>query len=363
MRVEHWFYSLPLRFRSLFQRRQVEAELDEELQYHLEQKIEEAIEQGLNPEEARYAALRAMDGLEQKKQQCRDLRGVNTIENFFQDLRYGLRMLKKSPGFTTVAVLTLALGIGANTAVFTVVNAVLLRPLQYPEPDRIVSFYIPNPRIEGISIPMFAVWRQQTGVFQDFAIYGPSSKGPGVSLTNTDHPESLRAIPVSAGFFKLFGVSVVIGRTFAEKEDVPHGPRVVVISEGFWRRRFGADRGVVGKSISLGGEPYLVLGVVRDIEPFHSTFNLMLGPSLRIDTPADVWLPVQADLNSIFQSCDYRAAARLKPGVTLQMARAATNLAAGSIQQEVSGTPARDRGLRDLKFWVGPGVDERRDGR
>ncbi|MBV8631520.1 MAG: ABC transporter permease [Silvibacterium sp.] len=327
MRVEHWIYSLPLRLRSLFHRRQVEEELDEELQDHLHQKIEEGIARGLSPDEARYSALRAMDGLEQRKQQCRDLRGVNAIENFVQDLRHGLRMLRKSPGFTTAAVLTLALGIGANTAVFSVVNAVLLRPLRYPEPDRMVNFYISNPRLESISIPVFMVWRQQTGVLEDFAIYGSAYKDPGVSLTNTDHPETLRASHVSAGFFKLFGASIEAGRTFSDQEDVPHGPKVAVISDGFWRRRFGADRSLVGNTISLGGESYVVVGVVHDMEPTHSAFNLMLGPSLRIDTPADVWLPLQADPNSTFQSLDYRGAARLKPGVTLEMAQAATNLA------------------------------------
>src|SRR5260370_17557887 len=131
MRLEHWFYTMPLRLRSLFRRRQVEAELDEELQYHLERKIEEHIAKGLSPEEARYAAFRAMDGLEQQKEECRDKRRTNSIENFFRDLRYGLRILRKIPGFTAVAVLTLALGIGAHTALFTVVNAVPPHTLPY----------------------------------------------------------------------------------------------------------------------------------------------------------------------------------------------------------------------------------------
>jgi len=336
MRLEHWFYTIPLRLRSLFRRRQVEAELDEELRYHLERKIEEFDARGLSREEARYAAFRAMDGLEQRKEECRDKRRTNSIENFFQDLRYGLRMLRKSPGFTAVAVLTLALGIGANTAIFTVVNAVLLRPLAYPEPDRIVNFMLGNHEIEGTSVPMFMFWREQTEVLQDFALYGEVVKGPGVNLTNTDRPERLRSIPVSADFFKLFGASIEIGRTFTAQEDVPGGPRLAVLSDGFWRRRFGADRTLVGKSILLGGEPYVVIGIVCDIEPIHSAWNAQ-GPSLRTDTPADVWLPVQADPNSADQGGNYRSAARLKPGVTLEMAKARTKLAEARFRQKFPG--------------------------
>jgi hypothetical protein len=336
MRLEHWFYTMPLRLRSLFRRRQVEAELDEELQYHLERKIEEYIAQGLGPKEARYAAFRAMDGLEQRKEECRDKRRMNSIENFFQDLRYGLRMLRKNPGFTAVAVLTLALGIGANTAIFTVVNAVLLRPLAYPEPDRIVNFMLGDHEIEGTSVPMFMFWREQTEVLEDFALYGEVVKGPGVNLTNTDRPQRLRSIPVSADFFKLFGASIEIGRTFTAQEDVPGGPRLAVLSDGFWRRRFSADRSMVGKSILLGGEPYVVIGIVRDIEPIHSGWNTQ-GPSLRTDTPADVWLAVQADPNSTDQGGNYRAAARLKPGVTLEMAKARTKLAEARFRQKFPG--------------------------
>jgi putative ABC transport system permease protein len=262
--------------------------------------------------------------------------------------------------FTAVAVLTLGLGIGANTAIFTVVNAVLLRPLPYPEPDRIVQFIWRMPegeRIEGSSIPMFTVWRQQTQVLQDFALYdleGPfqgggteySIKGPGVNLTGGDRPERLRGIHVSADYFRLFGAPVEIGRTFTVQEDIPGGPRLVVISDGFWRRRFGADRNLLGKAILLGGEPHVVVGV--------------LASSFGTDQPADIWLPLQADLSRTDHYANWTAAARLKPGVTLEMAKAQTKLAGAEFREKFPGgvlsqatfdlEPLRDALLGDVRL-------------
>ena len=282
------------------------------------------------------------------------------MQTLLQDLRYSLRVLRKSPGFTAVAVLTLALGIGANTAVFSVVNAVLLRQLGYPEPDRIVQFMWRNQegdRLESSSIPMFIVWREQTQVLQDFALYdleGPMSgggteyfiKGPGVNLTGGDRPERLTSIHVSADYFRLFGTPVEVGRTFTVQEDIPGGPRLVVISDGFWRRRFGADRNLLGRAILLGGEPHVVIGV--------------LASSFGTDPPADIWLPLQADLNSTDHNAGWSAAARLKPGVTLEMAKAQTKLAGAEFREKFPGgalsqasfdlEPLRDAMVGDVRL-------------
>src|SRR4030095_4956635 len=138
MRIKHWFYTVPLRLRSLFRRAQVEEELDEELRYHIERQIEEHIAKGMMPEEARYAALRAMGGVERRKEECRDMRRVSLIEDLIQDLRYGLRTLRKSPGFTAVAALSLAFGIGANTAIFSLINPLLIKSLPVKDPEQLV---------------------------------------------------------------------------------------------------------------------------------------------------------------------------------------------------------------------------------
>jgi putative ABC transport system permease protein len=178
------------------------------------------------------------------------------LETFFKDLKHSLRMFLQSPGFTIAAIAALALGIGANTAIFSVVNAVILKPLTYPEPDRIVLFLLTSPQGSGpaASVPKFNLWREQTRVFQDVSAY--DFGGPGLNLTGGAYPEQIKGIHVTADYFRLFGAPIEQGRTFTAEEDRPHGPHVVVISDGLWRRRYGADPHIIGKVMELGGEPY-----------------------------------------------------------------------------------------------------------
>jgi putative ABC transport system permease protein len=248
------------------------------------------------------------------------MRTANFFEQLMQDLRYAFRMLRRSPGFTLTAIAALALGIGATTAIFTLVNTVLLQPLSYPEPDRIVQLELSSPRGKAniTSIPKFNVWREQKQAFQYIAAY--DTGGPGVNLTGGDRPEQLKGIHVSADYFGVFGAPLAVGRAFSTAEDVPSGPSVVVLSYGLWQRRFGGDPGITNKTIELGGEPYNIIGV--------------LGASFKTDPPADIFLPLQADSNSINQAHFLRAAARLKPGITLAVAQDAMKLAADEFRQK-----------------------------
>jgi len=259
------------------------------------------------------------------------VRNSQFFENLLQDVRYAIRMLRRSPGFTATAIAALALGIGANTAIFTVVNTVLLQPLAYPQPDRLVQLELSGPEGNAnvTSIPKYEIWREQTQVLQDVAAYDEG--GPGVNLTGGDRPEQLKGVHVSASFFPLFGASMAAGRAFSADEDRPGGARLVVISNGLWRRRFAADPNIVGTNIELGGEPYLVTGVLA------ATFNS--------DPPADIFLPLQADPNSTDQAHYLHSAARLKPGVTLAQAQAAMKVAAEQYKRKFPGAMGPNEGF------------------
>jgi predicted permease len=261
------FEQIKRRWRALFKRSEIEHELDAELRFHLERDTAENLRRGMSPEEARFAALRSFGGVDQSKEESRDARGVRVFEEIWCDLRYGLRTLFKQPGFTCVAVLTLALGIGANSAIFSVVNGVLLKPFSFSEPERLVVIWERSlsqglPRMV-VSAPNFADWRAQNQTFQDIAAYQQED----FNLTGSGEPERVRGLRVSATMFSVLGVRPVLGRDFQRDEDKPGVPAAVVISHGFWQRRFGGNPNVIGLNITLGGESANIIGVMpRDFD-------------------------------------------------------------------------------------------------
>jgi predicted permease len=229
------------------------------------------------------------------------------MDNFLADLRHSVRVLWKNPAFTLVAIAALALGIGANTAIFSVVNSVLLKPLPYPQPDRIMRLArkFKAGRSDSISIPKFVAWRK-SDAFESMALY--DMIGPGLNLGGGDRPEQLKGIHVSAEYFRVFGVSTAYGRTFTQEEDLPNGPKTAVLTNQLWKDRFGSDPRLIGKAVKLSGDSYTIIGV--------------LPASFMPDPPADVFIPLQANPNSTNQGNYLLTAARLKPGVTIQAAQA-----------------------------------------
>jgi predicted permease len=255
------------------------------------------------------------------------------MDMLLQDLRHAWRMARRTPAFTLAALAALALGIGANTAIFSVVNAVLLRPLPYRDPDRLVMFLNTSPQGSGpgASPTKFNIWRRQTTVVQDVSAYRFSV----VNLTDGES-EQIATAHVSADFFRLLGAPVAAGRTFSPAEDLPGGGRVAVLSEGFWRRRFGSDPALVGRTISLNGEPHEVIGVLG---PFDTE-------AVQSPTGApDIWLPFQIDPNSVMQGHFFMAAGRLRPGVTIPVANAQLQAAANEFRGMFPNAMARQGGF------------------
>ncbi len=236
------------------------------------------------------------------------------MESLVQDLRHSLRLFRQSPGFTAAAVAALTLGIGANTAIFSVVDSVLLKPAPFPDAERLILFMFTSPQGPYIaaSPTNFHLWRDQTAIARDVSAFRTGV----VNLTGSDLPEQLHSAQVSADFFRLFGAAPIRGRAFMAQEDAPHGPKVVVLSYGLWNRRFGGDPQIVGKTISLGGDSQEVIGILGPGFDFRD-----FGP------PPDVWVPFQLDPNSDDQGHYFMVAGRLKPGVTLAQAQARMKIA------------------------------------
>ena len=245
------------------------------------------------------------------------------MAEFARDLKHALHLFYKSPGFTLAAVSALALGIGANTAVFTVVNAVLLKPLGYRDPDRLVRFDNMDPN-EGkypfASIPDFRMYRQQTSIFSNVAAFDDG--GPGFNLTG-EHPEQVQGMHVSESYFSLVGAQIYLGRAFTPQEDSPHGGNVVILSYGLWQQRFAGDPNMIGKTLSLGDQPYAIVGV--------------MSRDFRTDQETNLWVPFQFDMNSTNQGHYFQVAARLRPGATLAQANAQMKLATAEFERLYPG--------------------------
>ena len=294
------------RLRSLFRHESMEVELDAELRTHLEHQVEKYVQSGLPLEEAKRRARLEFGGLDQVKEECRDARGVNLIETTLQDIRYGLRKLARSPGFTAVAVATLALGIGANTLIFSVVNAAILHPLPFRDAGRLVTQWATSPTV-GYSGPGsltdkdYMEWRDQNRVFSDTAAF----RGQPTNLTGVGEPVRLTGASITASLLRVLDVNPALGRAFAPEEEAAGHDRVVLLSDRLWRGRFASESAVLGKAIKLDGEFYTVIGVMPEGFGFPND--------------ADVWTPVT--LKSEEHNATLQIVARLKPGVSLDRAR------------------------------------------
>jgi predicted permease len=322
-----------IRLASLFRRRQREREMAEELESHLQMHIEDNLRSGMSPAEARRQALVKLGGLEQVKEDCRDAWSVRFISEVFQDIRYGLRQLRRNPGFTAVAVLTLALGIGANTAVFSLIDAILIKTLPVWKPEQLFLFRWESPHVitDDLPYPLFDQIRSNTHVFQAMS-----------ALYNLDLATSVDGKPalatgqlVSGNFFAMLGVRTIAGRAFSLEEDrIPGGDPVAVISYRYWKRQFGLDPSAVGKTITLNGWPFTVVGVTGP------NFN-----GVSVGASPDIWVPMMMQaqvmngrsLLNDSRGWFFEILARVQDGVSLPQATADLNVAYQQIAMKEAG--------------------------
>jgi putative ABC transport system permease protein len=353
---QHWLLTLRLRLRSLFRRNKVEQELSEELQYHIDQKTCEYIGSGLAEEEARRKARREFGGVEQSKENCRDTRRVSYVQDLLQDLVFGLRMLRNSPAFALVAILTLALGIGANTAIFSVIHGVLLKPLPFPQQDQLMTVWEKSDDggRSNTSWANFMDWNKLNHSFTGIAAVSFWSP----TFVGAHDAETLVGFRASSTLFDLLGVKMERGRNFLSSEDVRGNNFVVILSYGFWQRTFGGDSGIVGKSVQLGTRAYTVVAVLPADFPSVLSFDPR--------KPADIYTPLAYDetLPYACRDCRHlRAFGRLKDGVTTAQAEAEMNQISANLVREyptaysavgVTLTPLKDYLVGDVKtaLWV-----------
>ncbi len=337
-----------LRLQSLFRRRRVDRELEDEFRFHLDQLVEEEIAAGVALEEARRSALRKMGGITQFQEESRDMRRVNYIDDLLRDVRYAARNLRRSPGFATLAVLIMALGIGANTAVFSVVNAVLLKPLSYQDPDRIVTLSdswrtgeAPTDLSKQVSILNFQDWHDQSSSFEAMAYYASRETAvmPGATA------EYARVTSVSPEFFRVFAIEPIAGRFFTAEEMKPGSGGAVMISYAYWQSRFGGDPRVLGQTVRVS-TPRPIVGV--------------LPPGFRFPHETDLWVPAIVSPQPRSAN-NFLAVGRLRPGVSLGQAQSEMILLARRLEQQypdsnkgrsVAVTRMRDDMVGDIRLTL-----------
>ena len=327
--MSKWLNILGARLRGLFRRERVIHDIDEELRFHVEMETEANVGRGMAPAEARRAALRSFGNLCAVRDAAYEVRGGGMLESILRDARYGARSLLKNKGFTAVAVLTLALGIGANAAIFGVIDAALLRPLPYPDSERLVKLYARDAAGESFSISPadFLEGYARAQVFEHLAAYRESS----FNMASQERPERVSGAVVSPDFFGVMGVRPRHGRPITPELDAPGGPRVVVLGHAFWQRRFGGDPGVLGKAIDLDGEPRTVVGVMP--EGFMFPAGAELWASSRYAVPEHPLRPTQ-DVTARRDTQYFSVVGRLRPGVGLEQARAEADAVAGRLKQQ-----------------------------
>jgi putative ABC transport system permease protein len=367
-----WFYKLTLRFRSLFRKSHVERDLSDELRFHLEKLVEEKIAMEMTAKEARYAAQRELGGIEQIKEECRDMRRVNYIEDFVQDIRFGTRMLVRNPGFTWTSLLALAIGIAANTLIFSAYNAIDLRPIQAADPGQVVNIYESGLGVrneQAFNYPAYVYFRDHSTTFSDLI----ATTGSALSLGGVNGaagsprlhgtPSSLFGIQffqqmaggaeltlgaiVSENYFRALGIKPALGRSFTADDTRQH-EAVVMLSYDYWRRRFGSDTGLLGKTVNLNGKAFSVIGVTPP--NFTGTYPNMLN----------VWVPVSSlpmlePDNNLMRDDDIdccRLYGRLRPGVTREQAQAELTVLAEQMRKSY---PAGSEHSKPVTITVAPG--------
>lgn len=317
--------SLTSLWRNLFHKDQVDQEFSEEIQAYLDMLTDTKLSQGRSPQEARRDALRELGGVDQVEEKVREIRMGQFIETAWRDVRLGVRTLVHSPIFTAVTVLSLALGIGANTAIFSVVNGLLLRPLSYPESERLVDVWHMPPQQSFPGLDRFSVspanyldWKAQSTAFEQMAVYGYA----GMSLSTSNDPMPLIGAPVSSDFFSVLRTNAMLGRTFTPDEEQPGRDQVVVISHELWQRAFGANPNIVGQTLTLNSRGFTVVGI--------------MPAGFQFPREAELWIPLAWDdkERQIRSIHDYLVIARLKQNVSVQQAQAEMSTISSRLEQQ-----------------------------